>query len=66
MVGALVALLDVGRVTDLQDEPHRLPALLRRSRESQNEVSTKLAGQVLEALWDLVRGFQARERRCEG
>ena len=29
MVGALVALLEKGRVTALQDEPHRLPALLR-------------------------------------
>jgi Eco57I restriction-modification methylase/restriction-modification enzyme MmeI-like protein len=66
MVGALVALLDVGRVTDLQDEPHRLPALLRRSRESQNEVSTKLAGQVMEALWDLVRGFQRANDDAKG
>ena len=66
MVGALVALLDVARVTDLQDEAHRLPALLRRSRESQNEVSTKLAGQVLEALWELVRGFQAANDAAKG
>ncbi|MEQ1907521.1 MAG: DNA methyltransferase [Vicinamibacterales bacterium] len=66
MVGALIALLDVGRVTDLQDEPHRLPALLRRSRESQNEVSTKLAGQVMEALWDLVRGFQRANDDARG
>ena len=66
MVGALIALLDVGRVTDLQDEPHRLPALLRRSRESQNEVSTKLAGQVMEALWDLVRGFQRANDDAKG
>jgi hypothetical protein len=66
MVGALIALLDVARVTDLQDEPHRLPALLRRSRESQNEVSTKLAGQVMEALWDLVSGFQRANDDAKG
>src|SRR5262249_34981916 len=37
----------------------RLAALLKSSREFQNEVSEKLAEQVLHALYELVRGFQA-------
>jgi len=39
----------------------RLPALLQASRERQAEVSTKLAGQVLAALYELLRGFDAAE-----
>ena len=37
----------------------RLAALLKSSREFQNEVSEKLAEQVLHALYELLRGFQA-------
>ncbi|MEX2555580.1 MAG: DNA methyltransferase [Actinomycetota bacterium] len=37
----------------------RLPALLDESRKFQNEVSEKLAEQVLHALYELLRGFQA-------
>jgi hypothetical protein len=37
----------------------RLAALLDDSRKFQNEVSEKLAGQVLHALYELLRGFQA-------
>ena len=58
MVGALDALLGVDRVTDVLPDAQRLPALLQESRKYQNVVSTKLAGQVLEALWELLRGFQ--------
>ena len=47
----------------MQQEPQRLPALLKESRKYQNEVSTELAGQVLEALWELVRGFQRANER---
>ena len=36
----------------------RLSALLQRSREYQASVSTTLAGQVLEALYELLRGFE--------
>ncbi len=39
----------------------RLPALLRESRKDQNLVSTRRAGQVLDALHELVRGFQAAD-----
>lgn len=42
-------------------ENARLPALLQASRERQAEVSTKLAGQVLAALYELLRGFDAAE-----
>jgi hypothetical protein len=59
MAGALAALLAVERVTDLLPAGQRLPALLEESRKYQNDVSTALAGQVLEALWELVRGFQS-------
>ena len=37
----------------------RLAALLEYSRKFQNEVSERLADQVLHALYELVRGFQA-------
>ena len=38
---------------------HRLSALLEDSRKYQNEVSERLAEQVLHALYELVRGLQA-------
>ncbi len=44
----------------------RLPALLRESRKYQNLVSTRLAGQVLDALHELVRGFQAAHEASGG
>lgn len=44
----------------------RLPAVLAKSREYQSTVSTQLAGQVLEALYDLLRGFQAADERTGG
>lgn len=66
MAGALCALLDEERVSALGLESQRLPALLRESRKSQNDVSTDLAGQVLEALWELVRGFQQANDSTQG
>jgi hypothetical protein len=36
-----------------------LRPLMEQSRKEQNEVSTRLAEQVLEALWILLRGFDA-------
>lgn len=44
----------------------RLPALLRESRKYQSEVSTKLAEQVLGALGELTRGFQAADEAAGG
>jgi len=58
MAGALGALLSGEHFTGVYPDERRLPALLKESRKFQNEVSTKLSGQVLEALWELLRGFQ--------
>lgn len=44
----------------------RLPALLVKSREYQSTVSTALAQQVLDALYELLRGFQAANDRTRG
>ena len=44
----------------------RLPAILADSRKYQNVVSTKLAEQVLAALYELVRGFQAADDQAKG
>src|SRR4029077_12704518 len=44
----------------------RLPGILRESRKYQNEVSTKLAEQVLAALNELLRGFQAANEATQG
>jgi hypothetical protein len=42
-------------------EKQRLPAILADSRKYQNVVSTQLAQQVLSALFELLRGFQAAD-----
>ena len=47
----------------MNEEHARLPALLARSREAQAEVSTRLARQVLAALYELLRGFVAADAR---
>jgi hypothetical protein len=63
MLGGLKLLL--GRNAIWGGEDSRLDGILRRSREHQNIVSTKLAEQVLGALYTLMRGFtvgiEARE-----
>lgn len=64
MLGALELLLGVDRLFGGNPE-QRLPALLAASRKNQNEVSTRLAEQVLEALWELLLGFDAAERLAE-
>ena len=66
MAGALYALLGERRVTDALPDAERLPALLHESRKYQNVVSTKLAEQVLEALWELLRGFQRANDETKG
>ncbi len=57
MLGALYMLLGQERLF-VGPEEQRLPALLKKSRTHQNAVSTKLATQVMEALFELLRGFQ--------
>ena len=46
--------------------PKRLAALLEDSRKYQNEVSERLAEQVLHALYELLRGFQAAQDTSKG
>jgi len=48
------------------DKSARLPAVLANSRKFQNIVSTQLANQVLEALYELLRGFQAANDQTQG
>jgi hypothetical protein len=55
---ALRLLLGQSRLLSLP-RGQRLPALLSDSRKFQNEVSERLAEQVLHALYEFVRGFQA-------
>src|SRR5262249_50463654 len=57
---ALHMLLSAERLFSLPDK-QRLPAILAESRKYQNTVSTELARQVLAALYELLRGFQAAD-----
>jgi N-6 DNA Methylase len=62
---ALQMLLGSERLFSVADK-ERLPAILSNSRKYQNVVSTKLAEQVLEALYELLRGFQAANDQMKG
>ncbi|HEV3004571.1 MAG TPA: type IIL restriction-modification enzyme MmeI, partial [Pirellulales bacterium] len=57
---ALHMLLSAERLFSVAQR-QRLPAILADSRKYQNVVSTKLAEQVLAALYELLRGFQAAD-----
>ena len=57
ILGAMEMLLCADRLFNVKSD-RRLSAILEKSRKYQNDVSIKLAEQVLEALWDLLRGFQ--------
>jgi hypothetical protein len=65
ILGALHMLLCAERLFSVVPE-RRLPAILRESRKFQNDVSTALAEQVLEALNLLLRGFQAAHEASGG
>lgn len=65
ILAALTALLGVDRLFNVPQE-RRLLALLENSRKYQNEVSTKLAEQVLDALWELLRGMQVADAATQG
>ncbi len=65
IVGALNLLLGEDRLFNVP-ESQRLLRLLADSRNYQAEVSTKLSGQVLDALWELLRGFQAADAAVNG
>jgi len=62
---ALQMLLSAERLYSVADK-ERLPAILANSRKYQNVVSTQLASQVLEALYELLRGFQAANDQSKG
>src|SRR5271166_4511875 len=62
---ALQMLLSTERLFTLPDK-QRLPYILAESRKYQNLVSTKLAEQVLAALYELLRGFQAADDQRHG
>ncbi|WP_414571611.1 Eco57I restriction-modification methylase domain-containing protein [Nostoc sp. CCY 9925] len=57
ILGAMEMLLSADRLFNVPSD-RRLSAILEKSRKYQSDVSIKLAEQVLEALWDLLRGFQ--------
>ncbi len=60
MLAGLKLVLDRFRLFSDADE-RRLPALLKKSRDAQASVSTELAGQVLGALHELLRGLHAAD-----
>lgn len=60
ILGALLLLLGDHRVFGAANG-ERLPDLLSESRRYQTTVSTLLAEQVLDALWDMLRGFAAAD-----
>lgn len=62
---ALHTLLSADRLFTLPRK-QRLATILSESRKYQNEVSAKLADQVLGALWELLRGFQAADEVSNG
>jgi hypothetical protein len=62
---ALLMLLSADRLFSMADK-QRLPAILAESRKYQNTVSTELARQVLAALYELLRGFQAADDLRKG
>ena len=61
----LFMLLESARLFTMA-EKQRLPAILSDSRKYQNVVSTQLAQQVLSALFELLRGFQAANDQRKG
>lgn len=65
ILAAFHLLLNSGRLLTGPTEA-RLPSLLAKSREYQSTVSTALAEQVLDALYELLRGFQAANEHSKG
>ncbi|MCY4375174.1 MAG: hypothetical protein OXC31_15555, partial [Spirochaetaceae bacterium] len=65
LCSALRLLLCEQRLLALPRE-QRLAALLESSRKYQNEVSERLSEQVLHALYELLRGFQAAHEFSQG
>lgn len=65
ILGALHLLLQSWTLCNAPGDA-RLPALLQRSRDYQASVSEELAEQVLHALHELLRGFEAADAQAKG
>ena len=65
IAAAMRLLLNERRLLAVAKE-QRLAGLLAESRKFQNEVSERLASQVLHALYELLRGFQAAQDASKG
>jgi N-6 DNA Methylase len=65
LFAALDMLLSADRLF-VVEKKEQLPAILAASRKYQNVVSTRLAGQVMAALYELLRGFQAAHDQSRG
>jgi len=65
ILGAMDMLLGADRLFNVPSD-RRLLKLLADSREYQAEVSNKLADQVLDALWELLRGVQTADAAVNG
>ncbi|WP_088892360.1 Eco57I restriction-modification methylase domain-containing protein [Leptolyngbya ohadii] len=65
ILGAMEMLLSAYRVFTAPSG-RRLKDLLEESRKYQVEVSTALADQVVDALWELLRGFQMADAATNG
>jgi hypothetical protein len=65
MFAALHMLLNSDRLFNLEKKL-RLPSILVESRKYQNIVSTQLAQQVMAAMYELLRGFQAADDQWNG
>ncbi|MBD2093419.1 class I SAM-dependent DNA methyltransferase [Microcoleus sp. FACHB-1515] len=65
ILGALEMLLSAYRLFTAP-AGRRLKDLLEESRKYQAEVSTTLASQVVDALWELLRGFQMADAATNG
>ncbi|MBD2150431.1 N-6 DNA methylase [Pseudanabaena sp. FACHB-1277] len=68
LLSAFYMLLSSYRVfqANVMGDDRRLCKILENSRLSQNEVSERLADQVLDALWELLAGFQAADAAVNG
>ncbi|KOR34637.1 N-6 DNA methylase [Planktothricoides sp. SR001] len=65
ILGALEMLLGKSRLYTVPAKD-RLPQILANSRQYQAEVSTQLSAQVLDALWELLRGMQTADAAVQG
>lgn len=65
ILGAMKMLLGAERVFEGADN-RRLTDILGQSRKFQAEVSTELSKQVVDALWELMKGFQSADAAAQG